>query len=260
VSHRLPTFNLLSNESASTTAAANAAPRSLVGICTLNEADNITHLITSLRESLPEADILVVDDDSKDDTAGLVGRIAEHDDSVRVVVRTDQRGLGSAIRHAMNYAIEHDYSYFLNLDGDLSHDPHQLPALLQRALESPQVDVVIGSRYVSGGSIVGWPIHRKLMSRMINRFSTLCLRLPVKDCSGAMRCYRVDALARLGMANLHYNGYAMLEELLWMLDRQGAPMAEVPITFTDRRQGESKLTLGEAARSITQMLALAVKR
>ncbi len=209
---------------------------------------------------MPQADIMVVDDDSKDDTAGLVGRIAEHDDSVRVVVRTDQRGLGSAIRNAMNQAIEQDYTYFLNLDGDLSHDPHQLPALLQRACESPKVDVVIGSRYVSGGSITGWPIHRKLMSRMVNRFSTLCLRLPVKDCSGSMRCYRVEALAQLGMANLQYNGYAMLEELLLMLHRQGAPMAEVPITFTDRRQGESKLTMGEAARSITQMLAMAVRR
>jgi len=252
----------LPNESASIDpiASSPSPPRALVGICTLNEADNIASLITSLRKSISAADILVVDDDSEDNTAGVVTRIAENDPSVRIVVRTDQRGLGSAIRHAMSYAIQHDYTYFLNLDGDLSHDPDQLRALLQRAGESPHVDVVIGSRYVPGGSIVGWPIYRKLMSRLVNRFATLCLRLPVKDCSGSMRCYRVDVLSRLGMSNLHSNGYAMLEELLVMLHRQSAQMTEVPITFTDRRHGSSKLTLLEAARSTLQMLAMAIKR
>jgi dolichol-phosphate mannosyltransferase len=160
----------------------------------------------------------------------------------------------------MTYAIEQGYDYFLNLDGDLSHDPDKLPALLERALDSESVDVVIGSRYVQGGSIVGWPIHRKWMSRLVNRFATLCLRLPVHDCSGSMRCYRVDALSRIGMSNVRAGGYAVLEELLVILHRQGSRMVEIPITFTDRRQGESKLTFREATVSTLQMLALAVKR
>jgi dolichol-phosphate mannosyltransferase len=237
-----------------------ADPRALIAICTLNEADNITQLVTRLRQSTPSADILVVDDNSTDGTGSLVAEIAQQDAAVTLIVRTHERGLGSAIRLAMQHAIDHDYTYFLNLDGDLSHDPDQLPGLLQRACESPQVEVVIGSRYVRGGKIVGWPIHRKLMSRMVNRFAILCLRLPVNDCSGSMRCYRVDALSQLGISNLRFDGYAMLEELLVGLHRQGAAMAEVPITFTDRRQGESKLTFTEATRSITQMLALALRR
>lgn len=231
----------------------------MIGVCTLNEADNIVPLVTRLRIAIPEADVLVIDDESSDNTAELVTQMVVKDPSVMIVVRHDARGLGSAIRHAMTYAIDHGYGYFLNLDGDLSHDPDQLPSLLERARQSPPVDVVIGSRYVSGGSIVGWPIHRKLMSRMVNLFATSFLRLPVKDCSGSMRCYRVDALVRVGMSTLHSNGYAVLEELLVRLHRQGSQMAEVPITFTDRREGKSKLTLREAIRSTSQMLAMALR-
>lgn len=237
-----------------------ADPSVLIGICTLNEADNIVPLITRLRASIPSADILVVDDNSPDNTAGLVSKIVQRDPSVAVVVRHDQRGLGSAIRHAMEHAIEHRYTYFLNLDGDLSHDPDQLPLLLQHALENSDVDVVIGSRYTEGGLIVGWPLHRKLMSRLVNRFAMLCLRLPVKDCSGSMRCYRTSTLSRIGMTSVHIDGYAVLEELLVILDRHGCTMAEIPITFTDRRQGDSKLTLREAVRSSFQMLAMALKK
>ena len=253
-------LNLLPSEPNSTAPTSpDSALRVLIGVCTLNEADNIVPLVTRLRIAIPEADVLVIDDESSDNTAELVTQMVVKDPSVMIVVRHDARGLGSAIRHAMTYAIDHGYGYFLNLDGDLSHDPDQLPSLLERARQSPPVDVVIGSRYVSGGSIVGWPIHRKLMSRMVNLFATSFLRLPVKDCSGSMRCYRVDALVRVGMSTLHSNGYAVLEELLVRLHRQGSQMAEVPITFTDRREGKSKLTLREAIRSTSQMLAMALR-
>lgn len=234
-------------------------PRALIGVCTLREAENIVELVTRLRKTLPHADILVVDDDSSDNTAALVAEIAETDPQVRVIVRKNERGLGSAIRHAMSVAIDEGYDFFLNLDGDLSHDPNELKRLHDRALASPPVDVVIGSRYVQDGAIVGWPIHRKMMSRAVNRFATMCLRLPVKDCSGAMRCYRTEALVKMGMDNVNDDGYSVLEELLVMLHRQGSEMAEVPITFTDRRRGESKLTFREALRSMFHMLALALR-
>ncbi len=232
-------------------------PRALVAVCTLNEADNIVELVERIRRFLPAADVLVIDDNSADGTAPLVAEIGQRDPAVKVVIRRDQKGLGSAIRHGMEYAIEHDYEFFLNLDGDLSHDPEQLPALLERAIASEQVDVVIGSRYVEGGSIVGWPFHRKIMSRLVNGFATTCLRLPVNDCSGSMRCYRVAALRRVGMSNVRVNGYAVLEEILVSLDRQGSKMVEVPITFTDRQRGKSKLTLREALRSSSQMVRMA---
>lgn len=232
----------------------------LIGICTLNEAANIVPLITGLRSALPEADVLVVDDNSPDNTASLVARITARDPAVTLLVRHDQRGLGSALRCAMAYAIARGYIYFLNLDGDLSHDPAQLPALLQRAIDAPELDVVIGSRYIQGGSIVGWPLHRRWMSRLVNQFAKRCLGLPVNDCSGSMRCYRLAALDRIGMERVRVDGYAVLEELLVLLHRQGSKMAEVPITFTDRRQGRSKLTGTEAIRSTRQMLSLAWHR
>jgi dolichol-phosphate mannosyltransferase len=232
----------------------------LVAVCTLNEAENIVDLVQAIRDALPDADVLVVDDNSPDGTARLVEQMAQQDRRIRVIVRQQERGLGSAIRFAMQQAIDGGYSFFLNLDGDFSHDPAQLPRLLEGAVACDEIDVVIGSRYAEGGSIVGWPLHRKLMSRLVNGFATICLRLPVSDCSGSMRCYRVAALQRVGMQNMRVNGYAVLEEILVKLVRQGSKLAEVPITFTDRQRGESKLTFREALRSSTQMLRLAVRR
>jgi dolichol-phosphate mannosyltransferase len=233
------------------------ARRTLIGICTLNEAANIVPLMAALRESIPDADVLVVDDNSADNTASLVSQRMNDDQQIRLIVRKNERGLGSAIRRAMQEAVEHDYEFFINLDGDFSHDPTQVPALLKLAVQSPDVDVVIGSRYVDGGSIVGWPLHRRWMSRIVNRFAKVCLRLPVNDCSGSMRCYRVSALKKLGLENVRSNGYAVLEELLVQMHRQGAELAEVPITFTDRARGKSKLTLREALRSTWQIIAMA---
>ncbi|MGI9472980.1 MAG: polyprenol monophosphomannose synthase [Rubripirellula sp.] len=235
------------------------AARAIVAVCTLNEAANIVALVQGLRHSMPAVDVLVVDDDSPDGTAKLVEGMAVDDPRIKAEVRTTERGLGSAIRFAMAHAIEGEYDFFLNLDGDFSHDPAQMPVLLNRAQQETAVDVVIGSRYTAGGQIVGWPIHRKIMSRLVNGFATMCLRLPVKDCSGSMRCYRVSALREMGMNNVRVQGYAVLEEVLVQLHRRGSAMAEVPITFTERQQGQSKLTFREAIRSMLQIVSLAFK-
>lgn len=232
----------------------------LVGVCTFNEALNIVPVIERIRSALPDADILVVDDNSPDGTADAVRQQFSNLNSVQVDVRENERGLGSAILYAVNHAIDCDYDFFINLDADLSHDPNALPSMLGLSIASPNVDVVIGSRYVSGGRIIGWPWQRRLMSRMVNRFATLCLRLPVSDCSGSMRCYRVTALKRIDRSRLQSEGYSLLEELLVELHRDNAVMKEVPITFTDREEGESKLTMIEALRSIGQMVRLSVSR
>lgn len=234
-------------------------PRVLVAVCTYNEATNITELLGRIREHVPRSDILVVDDNSPDGTPKLVREFAASDPGTRLIVREQERGLGGAIRRAVMESISGGYDYFVNLDGDLSHDPAAIPSLLAVALGPPLRDVVVGTRYKDGGSIEGWPLHRRMMSRMVNRFATRCLRLPVSDCSGSMRCYRVEALQRLDVNALRNRGYALLEELLVALDRSGATFAEVPIVFTDRTSGTSKLTLREALHSAAQIIRLSFR-
>ena len=231
----------------------------MVAVCTYNEAENIELMVSGLRQALPDTDVIVVDDNSPHGTAQLVREMAKLDSLVQVLVRENERGLGSAIRFAMQYSIDHGYDYFMNLDGDLSHSPDQMKSLFSKALEDRGFAVVVGSRYVSGGEIIGWPLRRKLMSRLVNGFATTCLRLPVRDCSGSMRCYRVNALASLGLENLRVNGYAILEEVLLRLHQRGEPMAEIPITFTERERGYSKLTITEAMRSMIQIISLAFR-
>jgi len=234
--------------------------RVLIAVCTLNECENIVSLVKALREALPAADLLVVDDQSPDGTAELVDRQFGRDSQVHLLIRENQRGLGGAIRRAMQYSVDSGYDFMINLDADFSHDPKQVPALLELAEGDSTIDVVIGSRYAKGGSIIGWPLHRKVMSRLINRFAVTCLGLPVSDCSGSMRCYRVSTLDQVNLSSLRVNGYAVLEEVLLRLVQQGSQMAEVPITFTDRQKGKSKLTMREAMRSCVQMIRMSVQR
>lgn len=243
-------------------AAAAASPqlpdRLLVAVCTYNERFDLPGLIDAIHQALPAADILVVDDDSPDGTGRWAAEQSEALPFLKTIVRSGQRGLGGALREAIREAVEKDYTWLLNLDGDFSHDPNDLPRLFERATD-PQspADVVVGTRYASGGRIEGWPLRRRLMSRMVNRFATGILRLPVSDCSGSLRCYRVAALRKIRPETLRSNGYAIFEELLVRLARVGSVMAELPITFHERRHGVSKLTPSEALRAAAQIVRLA---
>jgi dolichol-phosphate mannosyltransferase len=149
--------------------------------------------------------------------------------------------------------MEHCYDVLITMDADWSHDPRQLPDLLSAA---QRADVAIGSRYVPGGMVQGWPLHRRVASRCVNRLSRAFLRLPVWDMSGAYRAYRVSKLRELDLAGIQANGYAYLEEILWHLARAGATFAEVPITFYERRAGKSKITVWEAIAKLTTLLRL----
>jgi dolichol-phosphate mannosyltransferase len=232
-------------------------PQVLVAVCTYNEMSNIKALVHRIFAALPNADLLIVDDDSPDGTGKWAEQQAAQDPRIHVIIRQHQRGLGGATRRAFEYAVEQGYEFLLNLDGDLSHEPESLPALLTIARNQKQIDVVVGSRYCPGGSVQGWPLRRKIMSRMVNRFAVACLRLPVSDCSGSLRCYRVSALAAIDPSSLRSNGYAILEEVLIKLRSNGAEMTEIPITFNDRQAGDSKLTLSEAFRSASQLVRMA---
>lgn len=233
----------------------------LVAVCTYNERANLPPLVDAIHRALPSADILVVDDDSPDGTGEWATEQGSGRPYLRAIVRRGQRGLGGAVREAVREAVDSGYEWLLNLDGDFSHDPADLPRLLARATDpDAPADVVVGTRYAAGGQILGWPLRRRLMSRMVNRFATGVLRLPVSDCSGSLRCYSVSALARVEPKTLRSNGYAIFEELLVRLARIGSPMAEVPITFSERRQGASKLNTAEAVRSAVQIVRLAIRR
>ncbi len=230
----------------------------LISIATYNELKNLPALVEAIFRQVPTAHVLVVDDNSPDGTGDWCDQYAASDSRLRCLHRPGKQGLGTATVAGLRYGIEHDYRYVLTMDADFSHDPRYLPDMIagMEAHPSGPVDVMIGSRYCPGGGVEGWPWHRRGMSRAINTFARWWLRLPVRDTSGAYRCYRTSVLSKLDLEQVRSQGYSVFEELLWLLARQGARMAELPITFVDRHQGESKITLHEACRSLGQLLRL----
>lgn len=225
--------------------------RLLVTIATYNEISNLPCLVEEIFAVVPAADILVVDDNSPDGTGDWCRN--QTDSRLKCIHRPGKLGLGTATVTAMRYAVENRYDLMLNLDADFSHDPKHIPSLLE-AIDG--VDVAIGSRYVRGGEIKGWPLRRRLMSWAVNRFVRTWLWLPIKDCSGAFRCYRLDVLRRLDFGAIKARGYAFQEEVLWRLHRLGCQFAEVPITFVDRRADRSKMDTREAVRTVWTLLRL----
>lgn len=235
--------------------------RCLVAVCTYNESENLPTLLAEIHTNMPEAELLVVDDDSPDGTGRWAEQHASDNPWVHVIVRRDQRGLGGAVRTAIEFAIRANFDWLLNLDADHSHSPDDLPRLLATALaESPPLDCVVGTRYANGGKTIGWPRHRIWMSRSVNRFATGVLGLPVSDCSGSLRCYRVVMLRKIDPQTLRSRGYAIFEELLVRLRQRGAKFGEVPIVFHERRSGKSKLTISEAMKAAGQIARLAITR
>jgi dolichol-phosphate mannosyltransferase len=236
-------------------------PRTLVALATYNEIDNLPAVVDSLRRELPDADILVIDDNSPDGTGQWCDERAAIDERLRCLHRPGKQGLGTATIAAMRYAVENDYTHLATLDADHSHDPADVPMLLA-AMErdgEPAVDVAIGSRYTPGGRIKGWPLLRRISSRGVNLLARLLLGIQVRDASGALRCYRVATLRRLDLDSLTSRGYSIYEETLWHLSCLGARIVERPITFVDRRQGSSKVNLSEAARSLGILLRLGAR-
>ena len=231
----------------------------LVAIATYNERENMPSLVEAVRAELPEADLLVVDDNSPDGTGVWCDEQAAAHAWFSVLHRAGKLGLGSASWAAMQWAIERDYEWLVTLDADWSHPPDALPRLFAAAGER-DADVVIGSRYCPGGAVDGWPLSRRAISGAVNLATRITLGLPVRDASTAYRLYRVDALRKLDFSRLQETGYSYLEEMLWRLRETGATFAEVPIVFTDRRAGESKVTAGEAVGKLRMLARLGWRR
>jgi dolichol-phosphate mannosyltransferase len=231
-------------------------PRTLVALATYNEIENLPGLVDEILRVLPAADVLVVDDNSPDGTGSWCDERAASEPRLRCSHRAGKLGLGSATILALHDAIECGYEIVITMDADWSHDPTYLPELVAA---TEHADVAIGSRYIDGGAIVGWPWHRRQMSRTINRMSRAILQLPIRDTSGAFRAYRVAKLRQLKVDDVRATGYAYLEEILWHLAQADATFAEVPITFRERRAGRSKISVREAAGKIATLFRLARK-
>ena len=227
-------------------------PRTLVMTATYNEIDNLPRLVEAIHQALPNADLLVVDDSSPDGTGEWVDKNAETDPQLHALHRAGKLGLGTAILAGMKYAVEHGYDYLINMDADFSHPPRNLPDL-EAGMSRPgarPVDVTIGSRYIPGGGITGWPFKRYLMSVGINFYTKFMLRLTPRDSSGGFRCYRVSKLAELDFSAIRSHGYSFQQEVLWRLMRRGARVEETPIVFVNRARGTSKINMKVAASAL----------
>jgi dolichol-phosphate mannosyltransferase len=214
--------------------------RPLIVLPTYNEAENISDILRRSREAAPDAGILVVDDSSPDGTAEFARIAAGQFGGIEVLSRPAKSGLGSAYRDGFRWGREHGYDVFIEMDSDFSHDPGDLPRLLRGIDEG--ADVVIGSRYVPGGEIPHWPWHRRALSKYGNRYSSLMLRLEVRDMTAGFRAYRSDMIAAIDIDTIGAEGYGFQIEMTYRAAQAGARIVEIPIKFVDRVRGTSKMS------------------
>jgi dolichol-phosphate mannosyltransferase len=212
----------------------------LVVIPTYDERENIETVLGRLRAAAPDVHVLVVDDGSPDGTADIAERIGAELGQIEVLRRDGKGGLGSAYRAGFAHGIAQGHDVLMEMDADLSHNPDDVVRLL--AAVDAGADLAIGSRYTAGGSTPEWPLHRRLLSRWGNRYVGLALGLPVRDATAGFRAYRADLLQRIDTADTRMNGYAFQVEMAYASHRAGARITEVPISFSDRERGTSKMS------------------
>ncbi|MFC5501130.1 polyprenol monophosphomannose synthase [Lysinimonas soli] len=223
----------------------------VVVLPTYNERENLEGMVRRLRSSVPEADLLVVDDGSPDGTGALADELATSDSRLHVLHRPAKQGLGAAYLAGFGWALEHGYEVVVESDVDGSHQPEELTRLLAALVDH---DMVVGSRWVPGGSIVNWPRSRRIVSKGGSLYARVLLRLNERDVTGGYRAFRADALRAIGLGRIDSLGYCFQIEMLWRAERAGLRIAEVPITFVERVNGVSKMTgniAGEAMLRVT---------
>ncbi|WP_353651220.1 polyprenol monophosphomannose synthase [Nakamurella sp. A5-74] len=216
-----------------------ADERVLVIVPTYNERENLPLVLDRLRVAVPDADVLVVDDGSPDGTGEIADQRAAADDRISVMHRTEKNGLGAAYIAGFGWGLDRGYDILVEMDADGSHPPEHLPRLLSA---SAHADLVIGSRYVPGGKIMNWPVSRHLISRGGNLYVRAALGLGVKDVTAGYRAYRSQVLRTLDLPTVSSRGYCFQVEMTMRTVDAGFAVAEVPITFTEREIGESKMS------------------
>lgn len=213
--------------------------KALVIIPTYNEADNIKPIVGRVRAAVPDAHVLVADDNSPDGTGKLADELAAEDDHVHVLHRKGKEGLGAAYLAGFRWGIERDYGVLVEMDADGSHQPEELPRLLT-ALKG--ADLVLGSRWVPGGRVVNWPKSREFLSRGGSTYSRLLLDVPIRDVTGGFRAFRKETLEGLGLDDVASQGYCFQVDLARRAVAAGYHVVEVPITFVEREHGDSKMS------------------
>jgi len=213
----------------------------LIILPTYNEIESLQRVLGRIRQSVPQADVIIVDDSSPDGTGRLADQLAATDQGLTVLHRPAKDGLGRAYLAGFAYALERSYRYVVEIDADGSHDPADLSAML--SLAAAGADLVIGSRWVRGGSVRNWPWIRQLVSRAGNAYSRVMLRSSIHDITAGFRVYRTQALRTLDLSALSSQGYCFQVELAWRLERAEKRVVEHPIVFTERAAGRSKMHL-----------------
>jgi dolichol-phosphate mannosyltransferase len=213
--------------------------RVLVIVPTYNEAENIRPIVDRVRHAVPVVDLLIADDNSPDGTGGIADELAAADNHVFVLHRAGKEGLGAAYVAGFSWAKDKGYDVVVEMDADGSHAPEELPKLLDALRDT---DAVLGTRYVPGGSVHNWPMHRLLLSRGGNIYIRMALGMPFKDATGGYRAYRIAVLDKIDVATVASTGYSFQVELAWRAYKNGFRIAEVPITFIERERGASKMS------------------
>ena len=231
--------------------------RVLIITPTYNERDNLETFLSLVFGALPTVHVLVVDDNSPDGTGKLADEIASKDERVKVLHRPGKMGLGTAYLAGFRWALQDDYAIVFEMDTDLSHDPKYVPDLIRA---SAQHDIVIGSRYLQGVSVVNWPLRRLILSTFANWYVRTITGMQVRDCTAGFRCWRRAAIARLPLDRITSDGYSFQVETLFLSMQTGATVGEVPIIFVERRIGASKISSGVIRESFFTPWRLVLRR
>ena len=225
----------------------------LVIIPTYNERKNLLPLVNAVQDALSTTDILIVDDNSPDGTGDIATERASRDTKVHVLHRSKKNGLGRAYIAGFRWALQHHYSHIFQIDADFSHDPATLPNLLEATTNH---DVALGSRWIPGGGTQGWPYHRKILSQTANLYARVVLRTNIRDLTGGYKCLRRRVLETIDLNGVTSIGYGFQIEITWLAKQHGFTVVEVPIIFSERTAGKSKLsgsTLLEAVYLVWQL-------
>ncbi len=231
--------------------------KSLLIIPTYNEIDNIEKMLSTLESLYQELNILIIDDGSPDGTADIVKKHQETNQRLHLIQRTGKLGLGTAYITGFKWALDRDFEFVFEMDCDFSHDPKDIPILLEAAQSN---DLIIGSRYINGIRIINWPFRRLLLSYCASLYTRIITGIKILDVTGGFKCFNRSALESLNLDRVFSNGYSFQVELNYKIWSKGLRVKEVPIIFTERRDGQSKMSGGIVREAIFAVIMLRIRR